>query len=113
LIRSLRHRAPAALAQINAHGTPTFTLTHAAFIPDGNAWVVVQRMYYVSTGFNCVQAIAALLPVEGGTVITYANRTSTDQVAGFGGGTKRSIGSKLLESQLEALFKKAQAAAKK
>jgi hypothetical protein len=96
-------------AQIDAHGTPTFTLTHVAFIPDGDAWVVVQRMYYVSTGFNSVQAIAALVPVQGGTVMAYANRTSTDQVAGFGGGTKRSIGSKLLESQLEALFKKAQA----
>ena len=100
-------------AQINAHGTPTFTLTHSAFVPDGNAWVVVQRMYYVSTGFNSVQAVAGLMPVEGGTVVGYTNRTSTDQVAGFGGGTKRSIGSKLLESQLEALFKKAQAAAKK
>jgi hypothetical protein len=99
-------------AQISAHGTPTFTLTHAAFITDGNAWVIVQRMYYVSTGFNSVQAIAALVPVQGGTVMAYVNRTSTDQVAGFGGGTKRSIGSKLLESQLEALFKKAQAAAK-
>jgi hypothetical protein len=99
-------------AQINAHGTPTLTLTHASFIPDGNAWVVVQRIYYVSAGFNCVQAIAALLPVQNGTVVTYANRTSTDQVTGFGGGTKRSIGSKLLASQLEALFKKAQAAAK-
>jgi hypothetical protein len=99
-------------AKINAHGTPTLTLTHSAYIPDGAGWVVVQRMYYVSTGFNSVQAIAGLLPVQGGTVVVYSNRTSTDQVAGFGGGTKRSIGSKLLESQLEALFKKAQSAAK-
>ena len=70
---------------------------------DGNAYVVVQRMYYVSAGFNAEQAIAALVPVQGGTVMVYGNRTSTDQVTGWGGSAKRSIGSKLLESQLEAL----------
>ena len=36
-------------------------------------------------------------------MVVYGNRTSTDQVEGWGGGAKRSIGSKLLESQLEAL----------
>jgi len=90
-------------SQINAHDTPTYTLTHALFVPDGNAYVVVQRMFYVSTGFNAEQAIAALVPVQGGTVMIYGNRTSTDQVTGWGGSAKRSIGSKLLESQLESL----------
>ncbi|HEX5067545.1 MAG TPA: hypothetical protein VFY49_15610 [Myxococcota bacterium] len=90
-------------SQINAHDTPTYTLTHALFVPDGNAYVVVQRMFYVSAGFNAEQAIAALVPVQGGTVMVYGNRTSTDQVTGFGGGAKRSIGSRLLESQLESL----------
>lgn len=97
-------------SQIDAHGTPTLTLTHAAYVPDGNAFVVIQRMYYVSAGFNVEQAIAGLLPVQGGTVVVYANRTSTDQVAGWGGSAKRSIGSRLLESQLDALFQKVQAA---
>lgn len=90
-------------SQINAHDVPTYTLTHALIVPDGDAYVVVQRMYYVSTGFNAVQAIAALLPVQGGTVMIYGNRTSTDQVAGWGGSVKRSIGSRLLESQIEDL----------
>ena len=90
-------------SQINAHDTPTYTLTHGLFVPDGNAYVVVQRMFYVSTGFNAEQAIAALVPVQGGTVMVYGNRTSTDQVEGWGGSAKRSIGSRLLESQLEAL----------
>jgi len=100
-------------AQIDAHGVPTFTLTHAAFVPDGDAWFVVQRMFYVSSGFNAEQAIAAVLPVQGGSVVIYANRTSTDQVTGFGGSAKRSIGSKLLESQLEGIFQRARAAAAK
>ena len=51
-----------------------------------------------------------MLPVQGGSVVIYANRTSTDQVTGWGGSVKRSIGSELLESQLEALFQKARAA---
>jgi hypothetical protein len=67
----------------------------------------------VSASFNCEQAIAALLPVQGGSVVVYGNRTSTDQVEGWGGSAKRSIGSKLLESQLESQFTKMQGAAGK
>jgi len=100
-------------AQIDAHGVPTLTLTHSAYVPDGDAFFVMQRMFYVSSGFNAEQAIAAVLPVQGGCVVVYGNRTSTDQVTGFGGSAKRSIGSRLLESQLEGIFEKARAAAAK
>lgn len=62
------------------------------------------RQFYVSEGFNCEQAIAALLPAQGGTVVIYSNHTSTDQVEGFGGGAKRSIGRGMMAKQLEALF---------
>lgn len=94
-----------------AHGTPTITLTHALAIPDGDAFVIVHRQFYVSSGYNSEQAVGAFLPARGGTLVVYTNRTSTDQVTGFGGGAKRSIGSKLLSSQLEALFHKAAAEA--
>jgi hypothetical protein len=94
----------------DAHGTPTIALQHLLYVPDGDAFLVVQRMFYVSGGFNAEQALGALLPVEGGTVMVYGNHTSTDQVTGFGGGAKRSIGSKLLESQLEAIAEKARSA---
>jgi len=93
-----------------AHGSPTIALVHHAFVPDGDAWLVVQRIFYVSTGFNSTQALAALIPVEGGTVVVYGNRTSTDQVTGFGGSARRSIGGRLLVSQLEGLFQKARSA---
>jgi hypothetical protein len=99
---------------LEAHGEPTVTLTHSAYVPDGPNWLVVQRMYYVSTGFNAEQALAALMPSEdGGTVVVYGNRTSTDQITGFGGGTKRSIGSKVLAGQLEDLFQKGRSAAER
>ena len=96
-------------SQFNANGTPTIALTHGLYVPDGDAWVVVQRQFYVSGGYNAEQAIGALLPLKTGSLAVYTNRTSTDQVTGFGGGTKRSVGSKLLASQLLALYKKVQA----
>lgn len=97
----------------NAHDVPTIALVHGIFAPDGDAILALQRQYYVSEGFNGEQAIAAFLPVQGGTVVLYANHTSTDQVAGFGGGAKRSIGSSLLSSQLQDLFSKLQKEAPK
>jgi len=94
--------------QLSAHGVPTIVLVHAIWVPDGDGFLVMQRQFYVSEGFNCEQAIAGFLPVEGGTVVVYVNHTSTDQVEGFGGGAKRSIGSKLMSSQLKGLFEKLQ-----
>jgi hypothetical protein len=96
----------------NAHDVPTIALTQGLAMPDGDAWIVSQRQFYVSTGYNCEQAIAAFLPMQGGTLVVYSNRTSTDQVMGWGGGMKRDIGSKLLASQLEDLFGKIQGGAK-
>ena len=56
------------------------------------------------------QAIVGFLPVPEGTLVVYTNHTSTDQVAGFGGGAKRSIGRRFMASQLEGLFQKTRAA---
>ncbi len=98
---------------LEAHGVPTLILVHGFVVPDGDGWVAVQRQYFVSGGFNAEQAVAAFLPVTGGTVVVYSNRTSTDQVTGFGGGAKRSIGGKMLVSQLEAIFTKLQSEAPK
>ncbi len=95
-----------------AHGVPTIALTHTLFIPEGPAWVVAQRQFYVSGGYNCEQSISAFLPMQQGTLVVYTNRTSTDQVTGFGGSAKRAIGSKLLASELETLYGKVQAAEK-
>lgn len=93
-------------SQFEAHGTPAIALTHVMLVPDGDAWLLVQRQFYVSAGYNAEQAVGAFLPSKAGTVVVYSNRTSTDQVTGFGGGAKRSIGSKLLGSQLESLFER-------
>jgi hypothetical protein len=92
--------------QFEGHGVPTLSLTHVLLVPDGDAWIAAQREFYVSTGYNVEQAVAAFLPTSGGTVVVYVNRTSTDQVTGFGGDMKRKIGSNLLASQLQQLFER-------
>lgn len=97
---------------LKAHDVPTIVMTQGMFVPDGDAYLALQRQFYVSEGFNCEQAVAGFLPAQGGTVVVYSNHTSTDQVAGFGGGAKRSIGSKLMASELEGIFTKLQKAAK-
>jgi hypothetical protein len=96
-----------------AHGTPVFLLNHRIWMPDGDAWLIADRQYYVTASYNVVQILAAFLPVKGGTLVVYLNRTSTDQVTGFGGSTKRAMGTKVMTSQIEDLFEKVKAAAEK
>ncbi len=85
-------------------GVPTVALEHIAFVPEGDAWLLFQRHYFVSTGYNCLQTVVALIPVKRGTAVFYVNRTSTDQVMGFGGGAKRSIGSRIMSRDLVKLY---------
>ncbi len=88
----------------NIDGATTFVLTHTLAATDGAARAVVQRQYYVSTGYNAEQAVAGFLPVQEGTVVAYTNHTFTDQVAGFGGSLKRSIGRRMMATKLKAMF---------
>ena len=95
-----------------AQDVPTIALTHSCFISERAAWIVVQRQFYVSAGYNSEQAVAAFFPTQSGTVVMYANRTSTDQIEGFGGRAKRSIGSRAMASQLQSLFENVRSAVK-
>jgi hypothetical protein len=90
---------------------PTYVLTHVLAAPEGPARIVVQRQYYVGRSYNAEQAVAGFLPVQEGTLVVYVNHTFTDQVAGFGGSAKRSIGRRMMSTKLEALFNKARTAA--
>lgn len=94
--------------QFKVDGVPTIALTHGLSVPNGGAFLVLQRQFYVSEGFNCEQAIVALLPVDGGTMVIFSNHTSTDKVEGFPSGIKRSIGRGIVAKQLEGLFSKLQ-----
>ena len=82
----------------------TYILTHLMAAPDGAAYAIVRRQYYVSTNYNGEQSIAGFLPVPDGTVVVLASHAFTDQVAGFGGSMKRSLGSSIMAKKMREVF---------
>lgn len=94
-------------------GKRTFVLTHGIVAPLGGARAVVQRQYYVSSGYNAEQAVAAFLPVAEGTMVVYRNHTFTERAAGVGGPAKKTIGRGIMTAKLEAMFEKQKAAVAK
>jgi hypothetical protein len=85
-------------------GKPTYVLVHWLSAATGAARAVVQRQYYVSTGYNAQQAVAGFLPIQGGTLVVYASHAFTDQVAGFGGSLKRGIGRHVMTDKMTEMF---------
>jgi hypothetical protein len=78
---------------------PTVALVHRLGMPLDGGYVYMERHFYLSRSHNCLQGLGAALPSEdGGTAVFYATRTSTDQVSGFGGSAKRTIGNKIMVS---------------
>ncbi len=93
-------------------GRPNFALRQRLAMPLENAYVLADRDFYVSHEYNDTQAIGALLPVESGTVVMYLNRTTTDQLGGFGASAKQAIGRNMMAKQLSEIFEKARAGVK-
>jgi hypothetical protein len=87
-------------SQQEADDRPVTILTHRMLEQRPDVLVLLSRDYYVGHSFNASQAVAGALPIDGGTAIFYANRTATDQVAGFGGSLKRSIGGGMMRDSL-------------
>lgn len=85
-------------------GKTTYVLTHVLVASDGAARAAVRREYYASTGYNAEQSVAGFLPVQGGTVVISTSHAFTDQVTGFGGSMKRTIGSKVMASKMKQIF---------
>jgi len=90
-------------------GRPNFALRQRLALPVEDAYVIADRDFYVSSGYNDTQAVGALLPVENGTVVVYLNRTTTDQLGGFGASAKQAIGRGMMSKQISAIFEKARA----
>jgi len=93
-------------------GRPNFVLRQRLAMPLGDAYVVADRDFYVSHDYNDTQAVGALLPVENGTVVVYLNRTTTDQLGGFGASAKQAIGRNMMAKQISEIFEKARAGLK-
>lgn len=93
-------------------GRPTYALSHRTLFRVGEAYVFVDRQYYASHDYNCLQQGAVALQTESGTVVVYLSRVSTEQVAGFGSSVKKSASRVLMtpyfKDLLEALRAKAE-----
>ena len=85
-------------------GKATYILTHLMAAPDGAAYAFARRQYYASTGYNGEQSVAGFLPASDGTVVAWTSHAFTDQVAGFGGSMKRSIGSSVMARKMREIF---------
>ena len=88
----------------NLDNRPTPTLRHRMTLAVDGGLVAADRELYVGHGYNVMQALGALLPVEGGTVVFYGAHTSTDQVGGRSTALKHSIGRRVMAKQLEKIF---------
>ena len=87
-------------------GGDLVNLTHRFSVVENGGYGLVQRQFFVSEGYNVEQAISRILPIKGGSVWLYTNRTSTDAVDGFGGSARRSIGDGMLESELKSVMQR-------
>lgn len=88
-------------------GKPTISLVHKMGMHESGVYVFCQRHFYVSRGHNSLQGTGGAFPIEPyeghdeeSTLLLYASRTSTDQVAGFGGAAKRAIGAKIMGGRI-------------
>ena len=84
---------------------PAFVLSHRMYQrKPGEYALYAYHEFYVGHSYNSLQVVSGAAQVEQGTLVFYVNRTSTDQVAGFGGGLKRSIGRGMMRSAVIEQF---------
>jgi len=86
-------------------GRPTALLIHRVIASEGGGEVVLARQFYAGHSYNSNQLAIAGIPYREGSLVIYANRTFTDQVAGFGSGMKRSIGQKQAQGEIAKQLK--------
>lgn len=91
---------------------PTICLSHkVGYFEDVGFFAVCDRHFYVSRGHNSVQMIAGGFETDDQKTLCLAvSRTSTDQVTGFGGAAKKTIGAKIMCGRLADNFQRRQQA---
>jgi hypothetical protein len=86
-------------------------LNHRILYAENDGEVSIERRFYSGYDYDSLQIVTGILPTtDRRCVAFYLNHTYTAQVAGFGGGTKRAIGRKLMQKELVAEMERAQAA---
>ncbi|MGZ8136325.1 MAG: hypothetical protein ACXW1W_04385 [Methylococcaceae bacterium] len=85
---------------------PTAVLGHRIILETDAGAVILARQFYVGHSYNSSQLTIGCLPYQDGSLIFYANRTSTDQVAGMGSSLKHSIGREQMRAEIVKRLKK-------
>ncbi|MEC4748109.1 hypothetical protein [Methylomicrobium sp. Wu6] len=82
-------------------GRPTAILGHRIILSAGEVGeVIIVRQFYVGHSYNSTQLSVACLPYRNGSLLFYANRSFTDQVAGMGSSLKHSIGREQMKGEI-------------
>lgn len=89
---------------VELSGRPLYVLSHRMLFRVGEAHVVLDRHFYSSHDYNCLQQGLVALPTNDGMLITYLRRVSTDQVAGFGAKVKHPVARALMVSPIKGLL---------
>ena len=88
----------------DVEGRATFILSHRAIYETDDAFISVERHFYVGRFYNSLQMLS-FIAAQGSEVIgILLNRTSTDQVAGFGTSAKKLIGRSKVRKGLVGTF---------
>ena len=92
---------------------PTFILSHRlAWVQPAGA-LMVESQYYVGHSYNSMQIMVGCLPVNGGTVVFYSNRTYCDQLAGFASPLRHAIGRSQMRDEIIKTFEQVRTAVTK
>ncbi len=84
---------------------PTAILVHRIMLTTNAGELIISRQFYAGHSYNSNQLTIACLPYRDGSLVFYANRTFTDQVAGFGSSLKHSVGGEQARSEMNKLLK--------
>lgn len=94
-----------------ARGQASPVLIHRVRYSDAERQALLSRHFYSGYDYDALQILVWIFPSDAGkSAVFYTNHTYTSQVAGFGGGAKRSIGRKLLQQGLVAEMQRVQEA---
>jgi hypothetical protein len=85
----------------NLDDRPAVGLNHRLQINVDDARFIIERGHYVSHSLEGIQILVAVIPVQEGTLLVYVNRTWSHKVAGFFSLIKKSIGYKIMLSEME------------
>lgn len=98
------HRLFWALQRI--HGRPSVILSHWALQLHEEFAVIGERQFYVGQGYDALQAVVGAFSIaEEESLVFYVNRTSTDQLAGFGSSLAHALGRRMMLREVFTLFR--------